>query len=106
MTLDLPTPIGGGDRQAYLRLSSLYNGAHFRVTLSNNGAAEKFSGVQPIVDSTGRANDIFRRISARVNLYDFPYPDAALDITGNLCKSFSVTDTEYFPGTGDYTCTP
>ena len=67
----------------------------------------KVDGVQPIVDSTGRANDIFRRVVSRVNLADdFPYPDAAVDVMGNLCKSFSVTDTTYYPGTGDGVCTP
>ncbi len=109
MSLKIPEPIGGGvARQGYLRLTPLYNGAKFSVTLSNSSSAEeiKFDGVQPKVDSTGRANDIFRRVSARVNLFDFPYPDAAVDITGNLCKSFSVTDTKYYPGGGDYTCTP
>lgn len=108
MSLQLPNPVGGGDRQAFLRLTPLYNGAHFRVTLSNGMSSERFDSVQPIVDSTGRANDIFRRVASRVNLIDtsFPYPEGALDLTGNLCKSFSVTDTRYYPGSADYACTP
>lgn len=111
MALRLPDPIGGGsDRTSYLRLTPLYNATHFQVVLSK-GAIDaggtnivKFKDVQPEVDSTGRANELFRRVVSRVDLYDttFPYPDATIDITGNLCKDFGVTDTQYLPGA----CTP
>lgn len=102
--LTLPSPVGATDRNgatAYLRLTSLYVGAHVRVSL----VGTQFNGVQPIVDSTGRANDVFRRVQSRVDLYDtstFPYPDAAVDVSGNLCKDFGVTDTKQLDGT----CTP
>lgn len=88
--LRLPTPIGGGDRTAYLRLTSLYNPTHFRVSL----VGTRFDGVQPSVDSTGRANDLFRRVEARVDLIDtdFPFPEAAVELTGNFCKDFTITD--------------
>jgi hypothetical protein len=102
--LQLPTPIGGGERTAYLRLTPMYNASHFRVTLTKSGAPVQFNGVQPVVDSTGRANDLFRRVQSRVDLIDtsFPYPDAAVDVTGNLCKDFGVTDSAYLAGS----CTP
>lgn len=107
-TLILPEPINGGDRTAFLRLTPFYNATHFRATLSNSAASVRFDSVQPIIDSTGRANDLFRRVSSRVDLIDtsFPYPDATVDLTtGNLCKNFSVTDTAYVaPSSG--TCTP
>lgn len=103
----LPEPVGGSanNRTAFLRLSALYNQTHFRVTLSKSGIATKFNGVQPEVDSTGRANTLFRRVSSRVDLIDtnFPYPDGAVDVSGNLCKDFSVTATTY---NGSTTCTP
>jgi Tfp pilus assembly protein PilX len=116
--LTLPTPIGNGtnndNRTAFLQLSSLYNNSDYRITLLNvvgDGATStstpvKFSAVQPEIDSTGRANDLFRRIQARVVLFDtnFPYPEAAVDTIGNLCKDFIVTDN-----VADYStkgCTP
>lgn len=108
MTLVLPAPFGGSvdDRTAFLRLTPFYNATHFRVTLQNGSADLNFDGVQPEIDSTGRANDLFRRVASRIDLIDtnFTYPDAALDVEGDLCKNFSVTNTAYIAGTR--ACTP
>lgn len=104
ITLTLPNPVGATDRTgatAFLRLTSFYVGSHVRVTL---GGAQ-FNGVQPLVDSTGRANNVFRRVQSRVDLYDtstFPYPDGAVDVSGDFCKDYGVTDTKYLGGS----CTP
>lgn len=114
MSLTLPTPMGGGERTAFLRLTPFYNAAHFQVVLSNGGVPSsdgvnvvRFKDVQPIIDSTGRANDIFRRVQSRVNLYNtnFPYPDGAIDVTNNFCKNFGVSD-DPATYTNTNTCTP
>jgi len=103
--LILPTPVNGGDRTAFLRLTSLYNKANFRVSLKNGNNLVQFNNVQPQIDSTGRANDLFRRVQTRVEFGDpgFPYPDAAVQTTSSVCKNFLVTDNE-----ADYlnNCTP
>lgn len=108
VTLRLPAPIDGNvaQRNAYLRLSALYNGAHYSLRLKNGSNYVKFNGVQPQVDSTGRANDMFRRVKARIELKgDVVYPEAAIDLQGNLCKNFTITDNE--DGFSDTsTCTP
>lgn len=98
-TIDLPEPVGGSapSRTAYLRLSALYNQMTYSVKLKRNGGTDPasystFNAVQPSVDSTGRANDLFRRVQSRIELTgEFPYPDATIDLTGNLCKNFMVT---------------
>lgn len=91
-TINLPDPDESGTRTAYLRLSALYSNATFSVQLMNGGSVVNFNGVQPEVDSTGRANNIFRRVKARVETQsDFPYPESAVDVTGNLCKDFFVS---------------
>lgn len=103
--LTLPTPVGNpaGDttRTAFLRLSALYKATHFRVSMIGT----KFKAVQPSIDSTGRANDQFRRVESRVDLYNtnFPFPEAAVDVSGNLCKNFLVTEDS---NTFSTECTP
>lgn len=105
-TIKLPDPINGGNRSAYLRLSSLYNKTTFSVELldsANNVVS--FNGVQPEVDSTGRANDLFRRVVARIeSRSDFTYPENAVDITGNLCKNFRVSTRAAEAELNQYEC--
>lgn len=91
-TITLPDPIGGGSRQAYLNLAAIYKKANYRITLLNGSTPVQFNGVQPKIDSTGRANDLFRRVESRVEVLDGIYPDAAVDITGSFCKDFLITD--------------
>ncbi|MBQ2637678.1 hypothetical protein IJG10_00950 [Candidatus Saccharibacteria bacterium] len=56
-----------------------------------------FDGVQTAVDSTGRANDMFSRVEARIELADvnFPFAEFALQLSGSgdsaLNKNFYVT---------------
>jgi Tfp pilus assembly protein PilX len=108
VTVALPQLISGdaSSRNAFLRLTALYNDANVAIRLKNGASYVRFNGIQPEVDSTGRANDVFRRVKARVELVgNFTYPEAAIDMEGSLCKNFTVTDTEagYSPGG---TCTP
>lgn len=114
MSLRLPQPMGGGDRTAFLKLSPYYNAAHFKVVLSNGVPAAsgagvvRFQDVQPAIDSTGRANDLFRRLTTRVDLYNtnFPFPEGTIDVTGNFCKDFSVTDDPAVYTSSLAQCTP
>jgi len=100
--IKLPDPIAGSsaNRTAYLRLTAFYTHAFFTVSLYNSAnALVKLDSVQPIIDSTGRANNLFRRVESRVGMDDFPYPEAAVDVTGNFCKDFGVTNSDYIDGT-------
>lgn len=97
VTIRLPEPIDGSANSrsnTYLRLTPRYNAAHFRVTMQHDTSPVRFDGVQPMLDSTGRANNLFRRVSARVELGSNTtvYPDGAVDVRGNFCKTFLVTD--------------
>ncbi|HEX7484318.1 MAG TPA: hypothetical protein VF281_04135 [Candidatus Saccharimonadales bacterium] len=97
VTLSLPDPMTGNaaQRTAFLNLSALYNGANYKVELLNAGTVVEFDHVQPKVDSTGRANNMFRRVESRIEFKtDFAYPQAAVDIEGDLCKNFVVTDKD------------
>ena len=105
--ISIPDPVGGSadTRTAYLNLSSLYRGTNYQVELRSSGTIVDFDSVEPEVDSTGRANDLFRRVSSRIETVQGTYPVAGIGVTGNLCKNFSVTDAEagYDPGSD---CTP
>lgn len=108
VVIDFPEPIGGTTAAAsYLWLTALYNATHYRVSLTNGGAAVNFDGAQPIVDSTGRANTVFRRIQSRVDLQGtFPYPQAAVDVNDDFCKNFGITDQATGYVNNDTSCTP
>ncbi|MDK2898935.1 MAG: hypothetical protein PWQ10_122 [Patescibacteria group bacterium] len=96
VSIKTPEVVDGLEGTVYLRLTALYNQARYRVSLTNSSSSNvvKFNGVQPEVDSTGRANDLYRRVVSRVELTDiyFPYPEAEVDTTDGLCKDFVVTD--------------
>lgn len=98
VTIEVPDPVASdGDsnlRVAFLRLTPRYSGTNYRITMLNGAAIAQFNGVQPAIDVTARANDIFRRVETRVEASAIlPYPVAAVQVTGNFCKTFSVTDS-------------
>lgn len=63
----------------------------FAVTLRRNDeSVVKFHGVQISVDSTGRTNQLFRRVETRLDPADlfFPYPQYAVELSGGDNESF------------------
>jgi hypothetical protein len=98
----VPAAIGGGasSNNSFIRLWLPYGGPTTDFSVSMNtagGTAIEFIGVQAKIDSTGRANDIYRRVEARVELTDvyYPYPEFSLSLGGGsgagLTKNFWVT---------------
>ena len=80
----------------YLRLTPLMNDSNFKVELLNGDNVVDFAGVQPKVDSTGRANTQLRRVESRIGFNDtsFPVPLFSAQTESNeepICKEFSVT---------------
>jgi hypothetical protein len=93
--LTIPDAIGSSDshaRAGYLQLGALYNATKVKISLlDTNGPVEI---VAPTIDSTGRANDLFRRVKVGVS-FTGDYPRANFDVMGNLCKNFSVAPDYY-----------
>lgn len=80
----------------YLRLTPLMNDSNFKVELLNGDRVVDFAGIQPKVDSTGRANTQLRRVESRIGFNDtnFPVPLFSAQTENEsepLCKDFSVT---------------
>lgn len=99
-TLEIGTAISEADSaNAFLRLNTLYKGGSLRVRLYNDNTLVQFNGVQPAVDSTGRASNLYRRIEARLQIGDdFPYPNYTIDVVNALCKDYSVSVESAFGG--------
>ena len=95
----IPAPIGGGDRDPnnfFLVLNNLYSEPAIKVTvrmLNSSKNPINFFNVQPIIDSTGRSGDLFRRVEARIGTDNGAslIPTAELSTNGNIDKSFYVT---------------
>ena len=105
-TVEVPGTLTGSVSSAYLSLRPFYNLTDYKVELLSGDSVVNFSGVQPMVDSTGRANNIFRRVSARIEPSNGAslMPLGAVETSGNFCKTFSVTDVPEGYDAGD--CTP
>lgn len=109
--IQLPEAVGGStnDFTRFLTLSTPYSSPEISFSVAmlecdvNAWAPPvgcktvNFVGVQSSVDSTGRANDVFRRVDARVELVDtgYPFPKYAVGLHGGedttLSKSYEAT---------------
>ena len=107
-TIDLPKTFRGktnrNDANTFLLVSLPYGTPETDVSVMTYGKADasgnreqfEFSGVQARIDSTGRANDLYRRIETRVELVDtyFAYPEYEITMTdanSSIRKSFYAT---------------
>lgn len=76
------------------------------ISGGDNDAPVTLSGVQVLIDSTGRANDIYRRVETRLETTDtgFPYPFYAIQILrqdekeAGLNKTLTPTSEYNFQG--------
>jgi hypothetical protein len=82
----------GTPREFYARFNSIFSELNVRITaLEVAGNTVRFSDSQAVVDSTGRAVDVYSRVQARVPLYDnFDIPQAALQTLNDVCKQYEV----------------
>ena len=109
--IELPAPYRGGRRNNdtfFIRVESPYgqSALDFAVALYDGGGNQlDFSGVQAHVDSTGRANDLVRRVETRIDfLTDFPYPEFAIQLNpegsdATMSKNFSVANNCWYSNT-------
>ena len=92
--LELPTgaTFASTANDYYLRITPIYGATHFRVALVSGGTEVNFDQVQPTIDATGRAADVFRRLQARVLVNSQTnYPEYAAEIANDICKNMQVS---------------
>ncbi|MDZ7744360.1 MAG: pilus assembly PilX N-terminal domain-containing protein [Candidatus Saccharibacteria bacterium] len=77
----------------HLRITALYKAASMTICSPDCGSgAHRLLNAQALVDATGRANDVLRRIQVRVNssTIEGPVPSYAIESNQTICKQFSV----------------
>jgi Tfp pilus assembly protein PilX len=91
--LELPTGLSSTNNNFYLRVTPMYGQSHFQVSLVNGGSNVDMNGVQPIIDATGRAADVFRRQQARVRVNPISdLPEYVAESANTICKNMIVAD--------------
>lgn len=114
--IDVPHTKFGTTNNAtrFLTLSSFYGkpDTSFRIQLlqcDDSGCkVVKFVGVQSMVDATGRANDLFRRVEARIELQDVSYPFVKYGLSvygsgtgeGEIFKNYWATSNCWYKDKG------
>lgn len=77
----------------YLRVTSLYRDVAMQVTANGAGGPLEIAGAQAVVDSTGKAQDILRRIQVNIPLRNTSrnlLSDYAIQSTDAICKRYAV----------------
>ncbi|HYH75165.1 MAG TPA: hypothetical protein VD735_04360 [Candidatus Saccharimonadales bacterium] len=83
----------------HMRISSIYRNASLQIRAYNSaGTVLEIEGSQALIDVTGRAQDVLRRVQVSVPLRansNNDVSDYAIQSTDSICKRFSVMDN-YF----------
>jgi hypothetical protein len=78
----------------YARIKSIYSSANVEVAGKSGTNVVSFANAQVVVDSTGRANDVLRRVQVRLPFESQALkPEASLQSKDEICKLYSVTGT-------------
>jgi Tfp pilus assembly protein PilX len=80
----------------YARISTIYVETNVGLTIS--AAGTQFDGAQAVIDTTGKAQDVLRRVRVAVdmsNANSYAIPDGAIISSDSVCKRFGVTNTSF-----------
>lgn len=91
----------------YMKMNSIYKTSSVTITAKSGASNVELIGSQIMIDSTGRANDILRRIQVRVAidlLGEGPFPLGAIQSANTICKQFSVVPPSIIDHPVDTNC--
>lgn len=75
-----------------LRLQTRYSQAHYRVTVvTNSGSSITIPKGQVLIDVTGQAGDVFRRVVVKIPLSAQPATNQVILADESICKFFQVS---------------
>jgi len=88
----------------YLRLKSIYRSSNVTVQAFDSfNRPLELTGSQVAIDSTGKANDVLRRVQVRVPVNTGYYvPEFALESSETICKLISTTTSSVVDGCAPY----
>jgi hypothetical protein len=94
--------VPAGITHDYLRVNSVYNGYMSNISSGGTVANETFTGAQAIIDSTGKATDVLKRIQVRIPIPSTPptstnaapgnnkVPPYSIESAGSICKTLDA----------------
>jgi hypothetical protein len=92
----------------YIRVRSIYRSSDMTVKIFDTASPPKqlnISGAQVQIDSTGKVNDVLRRIQVRVPVSkSYAIPDYVIQTTDKICKLLQIVPDPI--NTVDDGCTP
>lgn len=78
-----------GSTPFLVTMRSIYSTTN--VSIKINGGAAKIVGAQTKIDSTGRSQDVLKRLQVRIpSKNEYNYPGFAVETSGDICKDLSV----------------
>jgi hypothetical protein len=87
------TITGLGATQYYMRVSSIYKDVSLVVRATDAADVPlSLAGTQAVIDSTGKAKDVLRRIQVHIPITPTGGVDYALQTTDAICKRFISMD--------------
>lgn len=86
------------DHNYYMRLTSAYKDVSITSIAGklDSGLDVKFLDAQILVDSTGKAQDVLRRVQVRLNEVSTQAPAYAIESSGSICKQYTTTGSGSF----------
>lgn len=82
--------------ERYLRLTPVYAGTNVQVELLDAGGSPiLMTEAQAVIDVTGRATDVYRRVESRIDiLSEAEFISPAAMVADEICKKFYITNND------------
>lgn len=80
-----------GNSHIFLRLKSIYNDSRVTISARSGAASYRLKGAQVVIDSTGKAADVVRRVQVRVPGPERSSAEYVVETVEGICKRLAAT---------------